>query len=712
MKNFFRLLVLLTLFAASTGEGAAITEDTVVLGKAGSTSNKSVQFGAGRTTPKPQIRYNVSGGTLEFSHNGTDFSDIGSGAGGGGGLNLLKNADFESGLSSGWTNTGGTFLRVTSGGNLLFGKGSATFAASGSGQYFQSDLITVPIGLGLNNCAAKVSYKGNSTGLTMKILDSTGVLVASQPMDINAANGAQRAMNFPCPAAGTQIRLRVESTAATSTVAFDRMSLGEPDNLIQTSQARFYGSAKWGPVASCVWGISQTYFMDDFPANGNCGFPTVTGAVNAPATQVPRITLNNLEPGTYVVTAVFTGYNTDSNLRTFRLADDSGQEGVIQARSGSNSFVDNFTLVGTFNYSSFQASRQIKLQGHSASGTVSIGADGSNGQTLEMQVVFLPSGNAAGYLPTGPVQWHIDANLGGGSNVPLSTSSVASYIGVEGSDKDMVLNPGSMAAKIPCAGTEPATGLTCANGADEQVGVSFDLPAAGKVEACFDFNQVINSSSGGNTTWQIIETPNNAQSSLLLGNNRVNNQVGAYSIGFPTHVCGEFEFATAGPKTLRLMYTQLVGGYSQNVLVMDRSPGNLGGRDIHVSVRPITQNVPAPVLVGNHFVSPSGAAESVVRFAFDDNAGGACTGSCYTSLANVGAGLGVTRIGVGLYTFVFPSGIFSSPPVCTCNGTQGGGTNGVAACFAVGQSPTGGTVLAKNGSGVDILGNVICVGPK
>lgn len=89
------------LFATVTARGADFIPrtDKMVLGTPSSAANKVIEFNMGSGNPKPQIRANKTTGSLEFTNDGTYFSQIGKGSGG---KNLLTNGDFESGLTS-WT---------------------------------------------------------------------------------------------------------------------------------------------------------------------------------------------------------------------------------------------------------------------------------------------------------------------------------------------------------------------------------------------------------------------------------------------------------------------------------------------------------------------------------------------------------------------------------------------------------------------------------
>lgn len=601
MKYYLRIMLsFLLLFMGCVPAGAqTFPSNTIKLGD-GANTDKKIVANKGAGAANPLLKYNATGNAWQFSTDGVNFSDFGSGSGAGGGLNLItKNPDFEQGATNGWSNTGGTYAAVNSGSNLLFGKGSVVFTASASGQFVQSDLYTVPEGLGGKNCLARAYYKGGATSYLLKVLDSASTVIASESFPAVATKTEVNPVNFPCPAAGTQIRLRVESTAAAAIIALDRMHLGEADNLFQLSQSSFIGSLKYAPTANCRWQLTVSSFTD-YPVDNDCLSPTVTGDLLAnDGGKVPGFKLPSVKPGTYLIIALgsFRHFSAAGNWPLMRFTDGlqfTNEQGIETGTSGTNSGTVPM-VSGMLTYTAPQSNVNVRMQGGANGGTQSSEIY-NEGNATEFQVYYYPSQSQTALKPEA-VNWSIDANIGGSANVSLSTSSQTSWTPTENSSLDMVINSGSIGAQIPCSGSQPATGLTCSGGADESVGVSFDLPAAQKVEVCFDYSQGAVSSSGGNTIFQLIQTGNTDQTPVLFGNTRTHTQLGADSIFFPYKTCGLFDFTSAGQKTIRLMYQQLVGGYSANTIVTDRAGGGLGNRDIHVSVRPVNQSYPAPVLI-------------------------------------------------------------------------------------------------------------------
>ena len=96
----FLVLFLFSLLALNSYAGK-ITDDVLKIGQPGSGSDKVIQLGDTR-----EIRSNEATGSLEFTNDGSVYKKIGSGAGGGAGINVLLNPSFEDGVSD-WVNTSG-----------------------------------------------------------------------------------------------------------------------------------------------------------------------------------------------------------------------------------------------------------------------------------------------------------------------------------------------------------------------------------------------------------------------------------------------------------------------------------------------------------------------------------------------------------------------------------------------------------------------------
>lgn len=225
----FLNLFLLTMFFALTVSAQVTTSDSIQIGKPGSSANKEIKFGAGRGA-KPGIRYNTTNSKLEFSNDASIFKALGSGSGSGTGINLLTNPGFEDGISSNWTNSGGTYALAT-GSNILFELIGAAFTATAGGQYFESAAIAVPEVLKGSLCMVKINYKGADSNYYLTVLDSSNVelIPTTARAVLTTATSARAAkIYFTCPSSGS-VKMRVQSTAAGAVGYFDQAVLGESD---------------------------------------------------------------------------------------------------------------------------------------------------------------------------------------------------------------------------------------------------------------------------------------------------------------------------------------------------------------------------------------------------------------------------------------------------------------------------------------------------
>lgn len=625
-------------------------------------------------------------------------------------VSLLENGGFESG-KAGWTNSGGTFAIVTSGSNLLWDKASATFDASSSGQYIQSKLYTVPVGLYGGNCAASIDYLGGDTNLKLVALDGSANVLATRTFESAATEKRSFGISFPCPSSGT-FRIRLESLANAAIVAVDKAKLGEFDT-VQIGTPKLYGTLRSEAVTNCEWQITVgNVALANFPADTDCNNPTVTGEVTAPGTKVPGLVVQG--PGDFLITmqGKLRHNSAADGTYTIRLSNGTQHSNVAEGVLIDTSGFSAATTGGTYTFSITlpTGSHTLQLQGSTFNATLSLNNTTGADQTgLNFVVYKYPSQQEVGFRAD-TVAWLVDSNIVGAAP-SLGTSAQTAYVGITDSGLAAVQNSGSIGVQIPCSSTNPSTGLTCAAG-DESVGVVFNAPTAGAVEACVAFAYYSNSGNASpQTTFQIVETPNNAQTILQEGKDRTQAGVTSQEGIFPFKTCGIFQFTSAGQKTLRLMYE--MPAKTNAPLVFADADANQGQRDIHWTVKPLNQQVPAPLLV-NTIVSPYAGITKVIATEFGDASNGsACTGSPCTKRNDSGGGFGtITRSGAGTYVVNFAE-TFAAVPVCTCNAYS----TGAAAHMCVITEVT--TTQINELRGYDHANNltdseiqVVCVGPK
>jgi hypothetical protein len=677
----------------------------------GTAANQSLEFNTG-ASPAPAIRWNNTAAKIEFTNDGTNFKAIGSGSGSGAGINLIENSGFEDG-TLGFTNTGGVVAVVTTGSNLLFGLQSVTFDASAAAQVFETQAITIPEILRGRNCLARVHYKGADANLIFEATDGSNVQLAQQVFSA-FASVRPLTLNFPCPTSGS-IKWRVRSTADATLVALDQVTLGEADNLSQVSQATFVGGIKYTPALNCIWNVASPGSFSNFPADTDCSAPTVTGSASAPATRIPGITFSSLAPGNYVF--VITANTSNSSVAGlgrytyYRISDGTNHSSsVVNYTDAANIVAQNMaprpiTINSTLSNVTFQ------IQAQTFTGATAQLFAGGDTADLEILVYRFPLSSEQAFRPD-QVAWRVDANIAGG-NPNLGTASVSSYTGMTHPSLTLTNNPGIgvIPAQIGCAGTTAPTGTTC-TAADESVSVSWLQPTSGDVLACATMNAFLSlpTSSAAEQIFQIVETPNNAQTILQEGKGKLSRYFNTATIAgaqtTPFRVCGTFSFASAGQKTLRVFYEQNIesGSISNSTAIADALP-NIGQRDIKWEITPLTQAVPMPVLVGGLLPGTPSTTERVVSATVNLN----CSASPCSMDRSSGIS-SITRTAAGQYVANF-STAFAAFPTCVCNA---GGAVG-AICFRDAlNSPTQFGFGTTQGSfaRADASFEIKCVGPR
>jgi len=135
--------------------------------------------------------------------------------------NLLApyNSGFESGKAK-WTASGGTLAAVTSGSNLLAGKGSATWDASASGQTLTSQAITIPKGYYGLDCEVEILAQVPSGTATHYVRAYDGTNVQAYQAIISSTTPRWNPVTFPCPQSGT-IALQIYANADEPLIAID-----------------------------------------------------------------------------------------------------------------------------------------------------------------------------------------------------------------------------------------------------------------------------------------------------------------------------------------------------------------------------------------------------------------------------------------------------------------------------------------------------------
>ncbi|MGL4557066.1 MAG: hypothetical protein ACRCV5_06165, partial [Afipia sp.] len=462
-----------------------------------------------------RIYFKSDGKLYQLNDDGAE-SAVGAG---GSTTNLLENPGWESNTND-WTASGGTYTRTTTTANVGSGAGAGSWDSNSASQTLTADSITIPSGYYGAWGVASCRFKSASGTATHKIqaYDGTNVL-AEQTITSDTVNYPRTSVNFAFPGSGS-ITMRVISVASNEpTVYIDDCYLGlsEGFNTANVSQVTLWVKATWPYAAGCNWATTSTS-LASFSADTDCSNPTIVGYGTAAGTKIPGFVLTSMPRGKYLV--VFSGapYATASTNANayFRVTDGTNNSASCLAASGgtiAGSGGCSFTLDTTTDQSNVTLQLQAATSGSGGTPTVNLYVDGSATQAsggLIIAVYRFPDASEAA-IQLDQTGWFVDANISG-TSPDLGTSDVSTYVEMGSSALTMVQNTGSTSVQSPCSGTNPSTGLTCSAG-NEGIGVVFSIPRAGVYKACVEFSHygAVSATSSVNTAFQIMETPNNAQ---------------------------------------------------------------------------------------------------------------------------------------------------------------------------------------------------------
>jgi len=518
-----------------------------------------------------------------------------------GSVNILKNPGFEARLSS-WNKTGTSTLIIEDA-NPANGLYSGKWNPGASGEFLRSDLEVHPQKLDSKTCTARIESKWSGTPGDIKwyVEDSTLAKLTTEKDLIVSAGWVSDFLAYSCPAPGTTSRIVFESTADAAELSLDDISLGK-SGVSEVSQASFVGRVTFPNMPSCIW-LANTV-LQPFPPDADCSFPTIEGDLEAVGTKIPHFVIPNAR-GVYQISMTggrISRQSADSANYTCQIQDQSDGTVVASTTWSGGAAATNQDLgnvgVGTITITD-GLDHEFGVECYATANTLELAVD-SSVRILYFDVLKFPlTANEAITLETVGEYW--DVNIGG-ANPGLGNSSQTAYIPIADGSLDLVVNPGSKSSQIPCSGGNPSTGLNCSVG-NEHVGLVAEISTAGRYEVCAEFSHYIAivENEGVESFFQWIETSNTSNAIVTQGNSRIES---SFTLGTglsqgskanPLNVCGQFNFSSAGQKTLRLMYEQNVTLTPIfNRLEADRN-ATFGQRDIHITMNKLDQQMPTPV---------------------------------------------------------------------------------------------------------------------
>lgn len=576
--------------------------------------------------------------------------------------NLLVNPGFESTtFSTGWTASGDTFdgtLPPIIG--ALYGLKTARIEFfSGANVTLTSQAVAVPPALYAGNGEASCTFLNQFSNTGVYVLEAYNgtSVIGSISIEKNSTSIPTRTtLNFIMPLTGN-IQMRVRSTAVGSIMYIDDCYLGAARNLNTATQMGSW--TQYTPtLTNLPLSSSSLFYQVDGPNINITGTITLSGTGSAGEARVGLPTGYTVSSG--AAPTIRDVGRSISNSTTFS---SPGWQGVILA-SGGNGYV-------TFGRDTTSTNGFTSLQGNDASFgalTYSVWA--------KVPVEGL-AGNVSFTPATSSFVWS-----GYHDNTCVWSRSSTSY-GDFGTDASCALveQQNSNAGTVTTvAGTLP--------------GIVFTPTTTGLYEVCASTPMY-----GSNAANHFLRLYDNTSSVVI---SELADSTGV-TLFAPYTLCGEVSVSSVGStRDIRLQGATPAGSITIGV---SGASGNVNQGSVYWTVKRVTQNVPAPVLVGS--VTTSGTTTERIERAIVTNNGSTCSvttqsGAWITS---------ISRSGAGVCDITFASGNFSASPSCV--GVDSGGMGGAATVQFVSTTATSTTSATKSGGTLtDGTFMMICMGPR
>ena len=559
-----------------------------------------IRFDVGKGAANPYLGYNATEGTVGFSQDGVEFAEFGTGSGGGGadGINILLNPGFEDGVTEGWTAstvvpTQESFA-TPSPGNEFF----AQMTFGGASEFFESVLTDKPDSLGIG-CSARFRYNGGDENIDAVVIDGSANELARETLIATSDWSLITPLQFPC---ASQMKIRFESTAASAQIQIDDVYLGSTLgatslNTIQKQQISHQsaGSTLVNRSAEYQFNISNLVLS---------GPELITPADDTPNTRT-TFTVNEENVRLSVSSSTFM---SPTNSKTCIAIN-----GLIIHRGSSNYTSSVYSSVALVDYPVAQGdvvtfgACQDPLSFDNGRNIVN-GSEVAHFEIVASKIIQ----NEAFEAKT--QNFLIDAQIGSASSPLFGSAGTPTEL--NWATLDMVVFKG--AAKIPCSGTNPSTGLTCSAG-NETFGIVFDAPSAGRYKVCY--NLVTRNPSGvSGIRMSLVE--NNTINILQTGTTHANADTD-YNMN---RGCDYFDLSSAGETTFKMFYENSAGSMQ---LYTNRET-NVYERAFTIQVEKVAQNVVAPILVGGQVFEPGANKKRLKKYTLifgGAGADGVCTAS-------------------------------------------------------------------------------------
>jgi len=341
--------------------GWKTTDNLIRLGD-GAATNKTIEANIGSGATNPKMLFNATTNKWQFTNDGVNVVDFGSGSGAGSGINLLDNPGCEFGSSTpdDWTASGGSLTRTTTAANVGFGEAACSFDASSSGQSIRPSDVLVPELLEGNACVAEIYYKAdtitNGDYIFYVELDDGTDLTSS--VSLNATNGSwvRSFVAFTCPT-GDSIRFKIESAVANpGAILVDQAHLGSNKNdLLAQNPVEVVTKAKVVAANNCSWENPDSTALAAFASDTDCTGIVVDSSspivsINTADSNLPDLVYTSLPSGNYRVEVNFTS-RINNNSCQYALYDGTSYSGRANTKTATSGTGMPSTIVGYFSHS-------------------------------------------------------------------------------------------------------------------------------------------------------------------------------------------------------------------------------------------------------------------------------------------------------------------------------------------------------------------------
>jgi len=290
--------------------------------------------------------------------------------------NKIINPGAENGTAK-VTVSAGTLTATTTAAEIGTGARGFKWCPAASGNTLSFSQYVVEPGLKSNNGEASVLALTSGTGYALRVFDGTSVLSSTSTLT-PSSNYQNWSDNFVYPSSGS-LTINAIAGNPSNCIFLDDAYLGTATNVGTVSQAQFVGSAYFPQTANCIWSRTNTA-IGTFGTDADCPGPTVdkqvVGSWQTTDSDLPRVTINNLPPGIYKVTA--TGSLYGAGDWTMAISDGTNTRGYASGSgNGGASFNPANVSTAWFEYTT-AGNRSFEIYGSSSSGAISLSNEANN----------------------------------------------------------------------------------------------------------------------------------------------------------------------------------------------------------------------------------------------------------------------------------------------------------------------------------------------